>query len=134
MSTVMEAVERGIPMLIEKPLATDLAESARVLAAIEATGVDAVVGYTQRFRRKWLSGKEKVTDRRARRRDARHLPCVHEPARGDRQLQANGRCLETISPMVISGTHALDIVMWYMEAKKPVEVYARSIDKVLGPT
>ena len=41
---------------------------------------------------------------------------------------------KTISPMVISGTHALDIVMWYMEAKTPVECYARSIDKVLGPT
>ena len=38
-----------------------------------------------------------------------------------------------ISPMVISGTHALDIVMWLMEAKKPVEVYARSVDKALGP-
>ena len=35
--------------------------------------------------------------------------------------------------MVISGTHALDIVMWYLEAKTPVECYARSIDKVLGP-
>ena len=34
--------------------------------------------------------------------------------------------------MVISGTHALDIVMWYLEAKTPVEVYARSVDKVLG--
>jgi predicted dehydrogenase len=40
----------------------------------------------------------------------------------------------TISPMVISGTHALDLVMWMMEAKTPVECYARSIDKVLGPT
>jgi predicted dehydrogenase len=39
----------------------------------------------------------------------------------------------TISPMVISGTHALDIVMWYMEQKTPVECYARSVDKVLGP-
>ena len=39
----------------------------------------------------------------------------------------------TISPMVISGTHALDIVMWCMEDKKPVEVYARSVDKALGP-
>ncbi len=35
--------------------------------------------------------------------------------------------------MVISGTHALDIVMWMMEAKHPVEVYARSVDKALGP-
>src|SRR4029078_9122296 len=39
----------------------------------------------------------------------------------------------TISPMVISGNNAFDIVMWYMEAKTPVECYARSVDKVLGP-
>ena len=35
--------------------------------------------------------------------------------------------------MVISGTHALDIVMWMMEGKTPVELYARSTDKALGP-
>ena len=57
---IMAAVERGVPMLIEKPLATDLGESARVLEAINAAGLDAVVGYTQRFRRKWLAAKEKV--------------------------------------------------------------------------
>src|SRR5262249_15269665 len=48
---IMAAVERGVPMLIEKPLATDLRESARVLEAITAARLDAVVGYTQRFRR-----------------------------------------------------------------------------------
>src|SRR5207247_9285864 len=38
-----------------------------------------------------------------------------------------------ISPLVSSGTHALDIVMWMMEAKRPVEIYARSVDRALGP-
>ena len=56
----MAAVERGIPILIEKPLAIDLAQSARVLKAIKDAKIDAVVGYTHRFRRKWLAGKEKV--------------------------------------------------------------------------
>jgi myo-inositol 2-dehydrogenase / D-chiro-inositol 1-dehydrogenase len=37
--------------VIEKPLATDLAESQRVLDAIEKAKVDAVIGYTRRFRR-----------------------------------------------------------------------------------
>jgi predicted AlkP superfamily phosphohydrolase/phosphomutase len=41
---IMASVERGIPMLIEKPLATDLGESARVLKAIEDAKLDAVVG------------------------------------------------------------------------------------------
>ena len=46
----LAAAERGLPMLIEKPLATDARESASVLASIESAGVDVVVGYTQRFR------------------------------------------------------------------------------------
>ncbi len=63
---VLAAVERGLPLLIEKPLATDLAESERVLRAIAASGVDAVVGYTQRFRRRWLVGERKGPHRPAR--------------------------------------------------------------------
>ncbi len=57
---VMRAMERGLPTLIEKPLATKPSESRKVLEAIERAGVDAVVGYTQRFRRRWLAAKEKV--------------------------------------------------------------------------
>ena len=129
---IMVAVERGIPLLIEKPLATNLAESARVLKAIKDAKVDAVVGYTQRFRRRWLAAKEKcrtgalgdvtlVTSRAFMNR----LVAIDNYKRTDDPA--------TISPMVISGTHALDICMWCLDGKKPVEVYARSIDKVLGP-
>src|SRR4051812_49856310 len=57
---ILAAVERRLSLLIEKPLATELAASQRVLDAIKKSGTDAVVGYTQRFRRKWLSVKEKV--------------------------------------------------------------------------
>jgi myo-inositol 2-dehydrogenase / D-chiro-inositol 1-dehydrogenase len=129
---ILAAVERGLPMLIEKPLATDLAESARVLKAIQGAKLDAVVGYTQRFRRRWLAAKEKcrtgalgdvtlVTSRAFMNR----LVAVDNYKRTDDPA--------TISPMVISGTHALDICMWCLEGKTPVECYARSIDKVLGP-
>ena len=129
---IMAAVERGIPMLIEKPLATDLAQSARVLKAITDAKLDAVVGYTQRFRRKWLGAKEKVRTGAlgdvtlvTSRAFMNRLVAIDNYKRTDDP--------STISPMVISGTHALDIVMWYMEKKTPVECYARSIDKVLGP-
>ena len=130
---IMAAVERGVPMLIEKPLATDLGESARVLEAITDAKLDAVVGYTQRFRRKWLAGKEKVRTGAlgdvtlvSSRAFMNRLVAIDNYKRTDDP--------RTISPMVISGTHALDIVMWYLEAKTPVECFARSIDKVLGPT
>jgi myo-inositol 2-dehydrogenase/D-chiro-inositol 1-dehydrogenase len=129
---VMCAVERGLPMLIEKPLATKLAESASVLGAIEQSSVDAVVGYTQRFRRRWLAAKEKV-----RTGALGEVTLVTSRAFMNRLVAIDNykrsNAPGTISPMVISGTHALDIAMWYLEAKTPVEVYARSVDKVLGP-
>ena len=52
---ILAAVERKLSLFIEKPLATTLADSQRVLNEIQKAKVDAVVGYTQRFRRKWLS-------------------------------------------------------------------------------
>ena len=100
--------------------------------SIERSGLDAVVGYTQRFRRRWLAAKEKcrtgalgdvtlVTSRAFMNR----LVAIDNYKRTDDP--------STISPMVISGTHALDICMWCLDGKTQAEVYARSIDKVLGP-
>ena len=129
---ILAEVERGLSLLIEKPLATELAESERVLKAIQKSGVDAVVGYTQRFRRRWLAAKEKVRTGQlgdvtlvTSRAFINRLVALDNYRRTDDPAQ--------ISPMVISGTHALDIVMWMLEAKRPVEIYARSIDKALGP-
>jgi len=129
---ILAAVERRLPLLIEKPLATELAESKKVLAAIQKAKVDAVVGYTQRFRRKWLSAKEKV-----RTGALGDVTLVTSRAFMNRLVALDNYKRTSdpskISPMVISGTHALDVVMWMMEAKKPVEIYARSVDKALGP-
>ena len=129
---ILAAVDRGLPLLIEKPLATELAQSERVLQAIQKKKVDAVVGYTQRFRRRWLAAKEKV-----RTGSLGDVTLVTSRAFMNRLVALDNYKRTSdpskISPMVISGTHALDIVMWLMEAKKPVELYARSVDKALGP-
>ena len=57
---VMQALEHGHSLFIEKPLAVDVRDSQRVASAIEAAGVDAVMGYTQRFRRRFLTVKERL--------------------------------------------------------------------------
>src|ERR1700757_200289 len=102
---ILAAVERGVPMLIEKPLATDLAESARVLKAITDARLDAVVGYTQRFRRKWLAAKEKVRTGAlgdvtlvTSRAFMNRLVAIDNYKRTDDPA--------SISPMGFSGTHA----------------------------
>jgi myo-inositol 2-dehydrogenase/D-chiro-inositol 1-dehydrogenase len=40
----------------------------------------------------------------------------------------------TLTPMVVAGTHPLDLVMWFMAGKVVKRVYGHSIDKVFGPT
>ena len=129
---ILAAVERGLSLLIEKPLATELSDSQRVLNEIRKSGVDAVVGYTQRFRRRWLAAKEKV-----RTGALGDVTLVTSRAFMNRLVALDNykrtSDASKISPMVISGTHALDVVMWMMEAKRPVEIYARSVDKALGP-
>ena len=127
----MAAIERGHDLFIEKPLATDARQSARILSAIEDAGVDAVVGYTQRFRRRFLAVKERLL--------TGQIGDVHSvvtrafmnrmvPIATVRRTQDRA----TLTPMVVSGTHSLDMSLWLMEGKTPVSVFAQSTDKVLG--
>lgn len=128
---ILQSVSYGFPMFIEKPLATDPVDSAKVLAAIEANNVDAVVGYTNRFRRRFLGVKQRLRDGQIG-----DVTSVVTRAFMNRMVvyatlsKADDRT--NLTPMVVSGTHSLDMSMWLMEGKKPVEVYARSNDTLLG--
>jgi len=128
----LASVDAGHMLLIEKPLATDARESAEVLEAIQNAGVDAVVGYTQRFRRRFLVVKERiktgqigdVTAAVTRAFMNRMAPT------GEVRLTQDRRYL---TPMVVSGTHSLDMCLWLMgDAAKPVSIYARSTEKVMS--
>lgn len=131
---VLAAVERGHRLFIEKPLATDPVESARVLDAIERSGVDAVVGYTQRFRREFITSRQRIREGAigdvttvVTRAFMNRMVPLATLARTDRRA--------TLTPMVVSGTHSLDVCLWLLEGlagKEPVEVYAKAGDTVLG--
>ena len=128
---ILGAADLGKPLFIEKPLATNPVDSAKVLAAIEANGVDAVMGYTQRFRRRFLTVKERlrtgqigdVTSVVTRAFMNRMVPIATLRKTDQRSI---------LTPMVVSGTHSLDMCMWLMEGKTPVEVYARSVEASLS--
>ncbi len=130
---ILKSVALGVPLFIEKPLATDPVDSARVLAAIEEAGVDAVIGYTQRFRRRFLTVKQRLRDGQVG-----EVTTVVTRALMNRMVpEATLRKVppgetDNLTPMVVSGTHSLDMCLWLMEGKEPVEVYARSTDKALG--
>lgn len=125
------AIEQGHDLFIEKPLATDARQSAELFDKIQANDIDAVIGYTNRFRRRFLAIKERLI--------TGQIGDVHTvvtrafmnrmvPIATVQRTQQRA----TLTPMVVSGTHSLDMSMWLMEGKTPVSVYAQSTDKVLG--
>lgn len=131
---ILAAVEHGHRLFIEKPLATDPVESATVLAAIEDNDIDAVIGYTQRFRRRFITARQRL-------RDGAIGDVTTVVARAFMNRMVPLATLErtdqraTLTPMVVSGTHSVDACLWMLEdleGKQPVEVYARSGDRVLG--
>ncbi len=133
---ILAAVEAGrtarkLSLFIEKPLATNPVESARVLAAIEEAGVDAVIGYTQRFRRRFQTVKQRLRDGQIGDVTSVVTRAFMNRMVPDATLRKTSE-RSNLTPMVVSGTHSLDMCMWLLEPKRPVEVYARSVDKTLG--
>ncbi len=129
---ILAGVERKIPMLIEKPLATDAVQSLKVLNAIKESGIDAVVGYTQRFRRRFLAVKERINNGQIGEATAvvvRAFMNKMAPT-GEVRLTQDRRHL---TPMVVSGTHSLDMALWLLgQQAKPVSIFARSTEKIMA--
>jgi predicted dehydrogenase len=48
------------------------------------------------------------------------------------RLAAAGKPVQDATPMVVSGTHTVDLILWMLEGKTPRSVYARSIDRLFG--
>lgn len=129
---VLVAAEAGHSIMVEKPLAIDARESARVLKTLQSTGVDAVVGYTRRFLRRFLMARERIMTGQlgditsmTTRAFMNRIASTAIVKRADDAGK--------FTPMVIAGTHTLDLSLWFLEEKKPVQVYASSVSKTMAP-
>ncbi|NNE86087.1 MAG: Gfo/Idh/MocA family oxidoreductase, partial [Alphaproteobacteria bacterium] len=129
---ILAAVEQGHSLLIEKPLATNARESEQVLKAIEKARLDAVIGYTQRFRRRFLAVKERISTGEIGDVTGVVTRAFMNGAAPVVTLSRAANHRASLTPMVVSGTHSLDISMWLMAGKKPVSVFARSNDRVMS--
>ena len=125
------AIERNLSMFIEKPLAVDFSQSIELSNKIAAARIDAVMGYTQRFRQRFLVVKEKLdTDQIG------HITSVTAKGMLNRTIadmvlsRANDHL--NITPIIASGTHMLDMCFWLMGETKPKSIFARSTNKIFG--
>jgi predicted dehydrogenase len=125
---VMQALELGKPVLVEKPLALDLREADRIIAAAAQANVDLRVGYSRRFKKRYLLAKEQIINGR--------LGRITSGAA--RVYNSRSQALQTLSRLPadtssISGlVYYIDLVNWFLADNAPAEVFARAQGGVIS--
>jgi predicted dehydrogenase len=61
-SACVAALNAGLHLLVDKPLCNELVEAEAILAARDAVGAMAMVGFSYRFRAEWRTAREWIAD------------------------------------------------------------------------
>jgi predicted dehydrogenase len=115
----LAAIERGLPVLVEKPLAATVDDAIAIVAAARQRGVRVQVGHVERYnpavlemgrliRAGWLSTIYAITSRRA----------GPFPAR-----------IRDVGVTIDLGTHDVDMLSW-IAGERPVRVYAETSQRI----
>jgi myo-inositol 2-dehydrogenase / D-chiro-inositol 1-dehydrogenase len=120
----MAAIEAGKPILVEKPLVLDLAEADALVEAARAGGVPAFMGYTQRFRRRYISGKEQLENGRIGPLTSAFLKIYVTRSVAEKVLSRT----TATTPAVNTLTYCLDLLLWYLDGEQPSQVFARGAE------
>lgn len=121
------ALELGKPTLVEKPLVLDLKEADTLLQTARERHADLLVGYTQRFRRKFSSAKELIMEGK-----------IGVPISMSGRINVTRAVAEAVakrapgtSPTINTMTYLIDLALWYVQ-EKPMVVYAQANGDSLG--
>ena len=124
---ILQAIELGKPVLVEKPLALTLADADRVLRAIERAGANVRVGYSRRYKERYLIAKEQVLKGRVGRITGCAARVYNSRSQGLAVLKRHPHA----TPVVDALTYYVDLVNWLLEGTQVKEVYARGQKGVL---
>ncbi|MEO7727757.1 MAG: Gfo/Idh/MocA family oxidoreductase [Burkholderiales bacterium] len=123
---VLQALALGKPVLVEKPLALNLAEADKLISAVAKAGGDLRVGYSRRYKDRYLLAKEQVLQGRLGRLTGGAARVYNSRSQA---MQTLKRLPENSS---VSGlTYYIDVMNWLLEGNPAVEVFARGQGSVL---
>ncbi|HET9612315.1 MAG TPA: Gfo/Idh/MocA family oxidoreductase [Acidimicrobiales bacterium] len=114
------ALDAGKHVLLEKPIALELAEADDLVETAERRGRKFTIGYSQRFNGKQAMVKRAVADGTIGRPTSmlvsRHI---------GRSLGAKIGNRIKLSPAAMEATHDIDFALWCLEPRRPVRVYSQ---------
>src|SRR5712671_6048857 len=124
---VMQALERGKAVLVEKPLALTLAEADRIAAEAEKRKANLHVGYSRRYKDRYLIAKEQVAQGRVGRIVGAAARVYNSRSQAFAMLERNPGA----TPVVDALTYYVDLLNWLLEGAHVTEVFARGQKGVL---
>lgn len=125
---IIQALEAGKPVLVEKPLSFDLADADAILEAAARTGTELRVGYSRRHERRWMLTKEQVLQGRVG-----EIIGIQSRVYNSRahflEILKRTQSANAVNDVL---TYYVDLACWYLEGIRPVEVVARAQSKVFA--
>jgi predicted dehydrogenase len=118
---LVRAIGLGKRVLVEKPIALTLADADRVINAIEKSGADVRVGYSRRYKDRYLIAKEQIVQGRVGRAIGGAARVFNSRSQALAMLERNPHA----TPIVDALTYYVDLMSWLFEGRRLAEVYAR---------
>jgi len=115
----VDALAAGKNVLLEKPMAPNVAECDKIVAAARASRGRFMVGHICRFDPRVALAKEAIDEGRIGRIISMH-------ARRNLSKVIGRQVLDKISALVGDGIHDADLMLWFSGAR-PVSVYAQEV-------
>ena len=125
---VVQALELGKAVLVEKPIAMELGDADRMLAAAARHGGNLRVGYSRRFKRSYLLAKDRVASGGLGKVVGATLRAYNSRAQTLSILERS----PDATPVTFGMTYYVDLICWFLQGNEPVEVIARGQQGVLG--
>ncbi len=111
---------------LEKPMGLELKEADELMRLAREANLKLTIGYTQRFNPKYAYVKKCVRD------GTLGAPVTALVSRNvSRSIgdKIGGRI--RLSPAVMEATHDIDFILWCLEGRRPVRVYAQSVYRIM---
>ena len=118
---VLQALEMGKHVLVEKPIALKLEDADKLIAAAAQSSGSLHVGYSRRFKRRYLTVKEQISLGRLGSVSGLSARIYNSRAQVFQMLKRDPHA----TPVVDSLTYFVDMLGWWVPDNPAVEVWAR---------
>ena len=118
---ILQALKLGKPVLVEKPIGFSLSEADNILAVLRETKGDLRVGYSRRYKECFLRAKEQMLHGRLGKVIGGTARVYNSRAQAFAILKRDPHA----TPVLDVLTYYVDLMCWFLEGNRPVEVVAR---------